>query len=659
MGVPVGMPGKYISADTRSAARQQSAAISRERKETAIRTVWFLTALSAILAIFFILLFLLRDSIPVFERVGLGPFLSGTTWYPTGEPPQYGIFVLIVGTVLVTIGAMVFSVPLSIGCAIYISELAPLWAKNLLKPAIELLAGIPSVVYGFFGLIVLTDVIRTTFYISTGETWLAGSILLGIMALPTIVSISEDAISMVPREYKEGSLAIGATRWQTISRVIVPGALSGITAAIILGFGRAIGETMAVLMVTGNAGIIPDPIWNILSPVRTLTGTLGIEMGEVAVGSDHYAALFGIAVILLVITLIVNSIAVIILTNLRERHMGEVRRKNIALQTLLEWIKRPLIFGGFLLFLIAFFLAVPLHLALPVLACIAAGYIVKDRLNPRQAEKAAFGLIATSVVIVVLILIIILQDIVIHGLPALSWEFLTQSPKDLGRCGGIFPAIIGTFYLVTGAILITLPLGVGAAIFLIEYTKESRVTRFIRAAVDLLNGTPSIVFGLFGLAFLVYFLNFGVSLIAGQITLALMVLPTMIRSTEESLKNIPQSLREGSLALGATQWQTIYRVVLPPAIPGIVTGTILSIGRVAGETAPIMFTAVVFSQRYLTSSVFDPVMALPYHLFILATNVPGSSTNKYGTALVLLLLVIGIYSVAIYVRNHFQKKLRG
>ncbi len=659
MGPSQGIPGNYSSSDTKSAVSQKPAAVSRQRKETAIRTIWFLTALSAIIAIFFILIFLLRDSLPVFENTGIIPFLTGTTWYPTGDPPEYGILVLIVGTVLVTLGAMVFAIPLSIGCAIYISELAPLRVKNILKPAIELLAGIPSVVYGFFGLIVLTDVIRTTFYIPTGETWLAGSILLGIMALPTIVSISEDAISMVPREYKEGSLAIGATRWQTISRVIVPGALSGITAAVILGFGRAIGETMAVLMVTGNAGIIPDPIWNVLSPVRTLTGTLGIEMGEVAVGSDHYAALFGIAVILLLITLTVNSIAVMILTNLRKRHMGRSPGKNVVLETLANRIKRPLTIGGLLLFLAALIVAIPFYLVLPVLAFLFAGYYWKNRLNPKQAEKVAFGLIATSVVIVVLILIIILQDIVVHGLPALSWEFLTQSPRDLGRSGGIFPAIVGTFYLVTGAILIALPLGVGAAIYLIEYTRVSRVTGFIRAAVDLLNGTPSIVFGLFGLAFLVYFLNFGVSLIAGQITLALMVLPTMIRATEESLKSIPQSLREGSLALGATQWQTIYRVVLPPAVPGIVTGTILSIGRAAGETAPIMFTAVVFSQRYLTSSVFDPVMALPYHLFILATNVPGSSTNKYGTALVLLLLVIGIYSVAIYVRNHFQKKLRG
>ena len=204
-------------------------------------------------------------------------------------------------------------------------------------------------------------------------------------------------------------------------------------------------------------------------------------------------------------------------------------------------------------------------------------------------------MIIAATVIVLAILVIILQDIIINGLPALSWEFLTQPPRDLGRAGGIFPAIIGTLYLVLGAIAIALPLGVGAAIYLVEYTREGRITRLIRTGVDLLNGTPSIVFGLFGFAFIVLYLKVGVSMLAGQITLALMVLPTVIRTTEESLKNIPQSLREGSLALGATRWQTISRVVLPPAVPGIVTGAILSIGRAAGETAPIMFTAVVFS----------------------------------------------------------------
>jgi phosphate transport system permease protein len=530
--------------------------------------------------------------------------------------------------------------------------------KNVLKPSIELLAGIPSVVYGFFGLIVLTTFIRVAFNLPTGETWLAASVLLGIMALPTIISVSEDAISSVPHEYKEGSLAIGATRWQTISRVLVPAALSGIAAAIILGIGRAVGETMAVMMVAGNAAIIPDPIWNILSPLRTLTGTLGIEMGEVSVGSSHYNALFGVAVVLLVITLIINISAVTILRYLKEGRTGGHTRKPFISSSAREALVRSARVFGLGLLLVFLFAAAPVWLAAMVLVLGGLWYFGRACLSENQVQTLAFWLILGATLAVLVILVILLQDIVINGLPALSWEFLTKPPLDSGRAGGIYPAIVGTLYLVLGAIAIALPLGVGAAIYLVEYTRESRVTRLIRTGVDLLNGTPSIVFGLFGFAFIVLYLNVGVSMLAGQLTLALMVLPTVIRTTEESLKNIPQSLREGSLALGATKWQTIRSVVLPPAVPGIVTGAILSIGRAAGETAPIMFTAVVFSSRFLPDSVFQPVMALPYHLFILATNVPGSSTNKYGTALVLLLLVVGFYSVAIFVRTHFQNKTR-
>jgi len=628
-------------------------------KEQAIKTVFFFTAFFAVIVVLFILLFLLRDGYVIFEKVGVLTFLSGDSWAPTAVVPLYGILPLIVGTLLVTIGAMVFAVPLSIGCAIYISELASPRVKQVLKPAVELLAGIPSVVYGFFGLIVLTNFIRVVFDLPTGETWLAASVLLGIMALPTIISVSEDAISSVPQEYKEGSLAIGANRWQTISRVLVPAALSGIAAAIILGIGRAIGETMAVLMVAGNAGIIPDPLWNIFSSVRTLTATLGIEMGEVSVGSDHYSALFGVAVVLLIITLIVNISAVTILRRLHEgRTAHHVRKPFIpsSMQKSLKRVAEIIVIAALILFLLE---AAPWYFAAAILLVCGAFYFGRNRLSRKHIETIAFGLIIAAAVIVIAILVIILQNIILNGLPALSWGFLTQPPQNLGRAGGIFPAIIGTLYLVTGAIAIALPLGVGAAIYLIEYTREGRITRLIRTGVDLLNGTPSIVFGLFGFAFIVLYLGIGVSLLAGQITLALMVLPTVIRTTEESLKNIPQSLREGSLALGATRWQTISRVVLPPAVPGIVTGAILSIGRAAGETAPIMFTAVIFSSRFLPNSVFQPVMALPYHLFILATNVPGASTNKYGTALVLLMIVVGFYSVAIIVRNHFQNKSRG
>ena len=627
-------------------------------KERAIKTLFFCTASLAVVVVSFILIFLLRDGYQIFVDVGIIPFLFGDTWAPTAAEPLYGILPLIVGTLLVTIGAIVFAVPLSIGCAIYISELASPRVKNVLKPAIELLAGIPSVVYGFFGLVVLTDFIRVTFAIPTGETWLAASLLLGIMALPTIISVSEDAISAVPHEFKEGSLAIGATRWQTISRVLVPAALSGIAAAIILGIGRAIGETMAVLMVAGNAAVIPEPLWNVLSPIRTLTATLGIEMGEVSVGSQHYSALFGIAIVLLVITLIINLAAVAILRRLKEGQAAGSPRKLFIPASVQESLKRiagMILVAALIVFL---FTAIPWHLATVTVLVLGAWYFGKDRLSQKYIEKISFGIIAAAAFIVLAILVIILGYIIINGLPALSWEFLTQPPKDLGRAGGIYPAIAGTLCLVAGAILIALPLGVGAAIYLVEYTREGRITRLIRNGVDLLNGTPSIVFGLFGFAFIVLYLTVGVSLLAGQITLALMILPTVIRTTEESLKNIPQSLREGSLALGATRWQTISKVVIPPAVPGIVTGAILCIGRAAGETAPIMFTAVVFSSRFLPDSVFDPVMALPYHLFILATNVPGASANMYGTALVLLILVVGMYGIAIIVRYHFQKKSR-
>ena len=254
------------------------------------RSVWYVliaAALSAIIIVLLIILFTGKEAWEAITGVGVLTMIFDTVWRPGSiigvEGAQYGMLPMIAGAILSTFGAMVLGLPLSLGAAILLTEVAPAWVRELFQPAIELLAGIPSVVYGFFGLIILTDFIRVVFGLPTGETWLAASILLGIMALPTIISVSEDAISSVPREYKEGSLAIGATGWQTISRVIVPAALSGIAAAIILGIGRAIGETMAVMMVAGNAAIIPDPIWNVLSPLRTLTGTLGIEMGEVPV----------------------------------------------------------------------------------------------------------------------------------------------------------------------------------------------------------------------------------------------------------------------------------------------------------------------------------------------------------------------------------------
>ena len=634
-------------------------------KENFVKIILFLSAIVAIIVIFSILYYLLTQSYPAFKSIGILNFLGGMNWKPEladiiGTGNAFGALPLIAGTLICTFGAMLIAVPLSIGTAIFISELAPPKIKSIAKPVIELLAGIPSVVYGFFGFIVLVNWLRVSFDVPSGEGWFAGAFLLGIMALPTITSVAEDAISSVPSHYKEGSLALGATRWQTISKVILPASLSGITAAIILGMGRAIGETMAVMMVTGNTPLIPD-ITNMFSTVKTLTGTIAIEMGEAPAGSIWQHSLFGLAFILLLITLIINIASYIILRRLKEKNMATTISTNTKIFRLKENFQKfkkqtNLILGiiAFLFLLFIFGILVALVISLFVLSF----YFVKKRITPKNSQKIAFILITASIAIVIIILGIILWDIISNGIGAISWEFLTGSPRDLGRDGGIFPAIIGTFYLAIGAIIIALPIGVFSAIYLTEYTKEGKITKIIRMGADLLNGTPSIVFGLFGFAFLVLALGWGRCLLAGQITLAFMILPTIIRTTEEAIKSVPKSIREASYALGATKWQTVRRVVLPPSLPGILTGAILGIGRAAGETAPIMFTAVIFSSRFLPTSVLNPVMALPYHLYILSTTVPNSKAQQYGTALVLLIVVILLYMTAIIIRNRYQKKMR-
>ncbi|MDE2519441.1 MAG: phosphate ABC transporter permease PstA [Methanocorpusculum sp.] len=626
---------------------------NRVMREKIIRSIWLLTALISAAAVVFILGYLIYTALPAFTEVGIFEFLFNTNWNPTGSLPSYGVAALIIDTLLVTLGALIFAIPLGLATAVYLSYLAPPKIRDAVKPIIELLAGIPSVVYGFFGMVVLCNFLRTTLDIPSGFSWLAASVILGIMALPTIVSVSEDALFAVPKDYKEASLGLGATYWHTISRVLLPAAASGISAAIVLGMGRAIGETMAVMMVAGNAAIIPEPLWNVLSPVRTLTATLGIEMAEVATGTMHYYALFGVAVILLIIALIVNLASAWII---KRTQTGRRTEPRLSAESR-KWLKL------FALAVIGVVLFCLLTAALGILTAViiavlfAVWYFGRAKISHRIAELSSFGIIYACTAAVILILAIILLDIFSNGLPAITWEFLTQSPSDLGRAGGIYPAIIGTLQLVGGAILVALPIGIGAAIYLIEYSRENLLTRALRTGNDLLNGTPSIVFGLFGFAFFVIYLNWGICMLAGQICLALMILPTIVRTTEEALKSVPNALREASLGLGATKWQTIRKVVLPSAAPGVLTGAILSIGRAAGETAPIMFTAVVFTKRFVTMDVSDPVMALPFHLYVLSTSVPGATAQQYGTAVVLIVLVMIIYLAAILLRRHFQQKL--
>jgi phosphate transport system permease protein len=278
-------------------------------------------------------------------------------------------------------------------------------------------------------------------------------------------------------------------------------------------------------------------------------------------------------------------------------------------------------------------------------------------LNRLLQQRLGFGLLTLLATLTVLPIILVIVYILYQGLPAISWGFLTGFPSDGMKAGGILPAIIGTIYLTLGTAVFAVPLGIGAAIYLSEYASENRWTRLIRIAIINLSGIPSVVYGLFGLGLFVLFLGFGTSLLAGSLTLSIMTLPVIISTAEEALRAVPQSFRVVSISLGATRWQTIRRIVLPQALPGILTGIILGLERAAGETAPILFTVAAFFLPRLPHSPLDATMALPYHLFVISTQVPGMPIHiQYGTALVLITFVLTMNTLASVIRSRARAR---
>jgi phosphate transport system permease protein len=292
----------------------------RRWSEFALEALIRVLGFSSIGFVVLIFLFLLQTGIPFFFEVPLDNWLN-TGWYPTFG--MYGIIPLILGSLLVTVTAIVIALPLGLATAVFVREVAPGWAREILKPTIEVLAGIPSVVLGFFGMTVLAPLVRQTLGAPTGLTAFTGALILAYMALPTIISVAEDALDAVPKSYRDAGLAMGATQWQTIWRVVVPAARSGIVVAVMLGMGRAIGETMAVMMVTGNAARLPLTLDSLFRPARTMTATIAAEMGEVAQGSTHYQALFGIGIVLFVVTFLINMAAASAI--FRKRRRGGLR----------------------------------------------------------------------------------------------------------------------------------------------------------------------------------------------------------------------------------------------------------------------------------------------------------------------------------------------
>jgi len=278
-------------------------------------------------------------------------------------------------------------------------------------------------------------------------------------------------------------------------------------------------------------------------------------------------------------------------------------------------------------------------------------------MNRYLVQRLGFATLALAALLVVVPILVVIGSIVMRGFGAIRWEFLTAMPRDGMKAGGIFPAVVGTLLLTLGTALVAIPVGVGGAVYLAEYARDTWLTRIIRLAIINLAGIPSVVYGLFGLGLFVLFLRFGTSILAGSLTLAIMTLPIVISASEEALRAVPTEFRTVNASLGGTRWQGIWRIVMPQALPGIITGVLLGLLRAAGETAPILFTVAAFFLPSLPRSPLDQTMALPYHLYVISTQVPGMPLEiQYGTALVLLTLVLSLNVAATLIRRHFRRQ---
>ncbi|QDU22317.1 phosphate ABC transporter permease subunit PstC [Urbifossiella limnaea] len=560
---------------------------------------------------------LLHDAWPVLSRAGEYRLFTSSEWVPKpagGGSPVYGVLAFVWGTVVTSVLAMVIAVPLGVASAAYMSEIAPPWVKKVGAFLIELLAAIPSVVYGFWGLFFLAPLIQKAFDAvggpnTGGNGVVAAGLILAIMVLPYITAIGYDVCQAVPRSQREGSLALGATRWQTIWNVVLPYARPGIIAASFLALGRALGETMAVTMLIGNQAVIDA------SPFAlgdSIASRIANQLNE-ADTPDFRSALVALGLVLFAVTAAFNVTARLLLRQLvggprvRRHETGDRRQETgnpnpTAASSTSDATSTE-----------------PSGSADSVLSPV-------PRTTPPVSraglwDKVMTGVLAAGLVATIVPLFLILGYITVRGASAVDATLFTEwtrapltdtqyeqyqawqdnraeYPKtETGRNvrrGGLGNAMVGSLMIVTIATLLAVPFALMAAVYLAE-ARRSRVAAAVRFVTELLGGVPSIVIGIFAYAVLVYPFwypsPFGFNAWAGAFALAVMMIPIIVRSAEESMKLVPENIRQASYALGASRMQTTLRVILPAALPAIVTGVFLAVGRIAGETAPLLLTA--------------------------------------------------------------------
>lgn len=598
-------------------------------KETFGKAAFGIAAVICIIAVIAIFAFLIIKSVPAFHKIGIFDFVFGDNWSPDRNDTfdtesisgSYGIFSMIVGTFAATVGALLFGGVLGYFTAVFIVFFCPFKLKKTFSSVINLLAGIPSVVYGFFGIVFLLPLL-SNIAPNNGSGILATSIILGIMILPTVVSLSKTSLEAVPSQYYEGAVALGSGHAEATFRVVAPAAKSGVMASFVLGIGRAIGETMAVVMVAGNAPTYPNSLFN---SFRVMTANIVMEMGYA--GELQEGALIATGVILLIFILLVNMLFNAI--------SGKSVKKLVDVSARKSRTKKFVLFSAMK----------------EKLASIAY------KMNMTNIGKnVAIGAGILSGVS----LITIIGFVFVKGFPAL----ITNSHLLIGKYEfgseniTIFPSIVATLMAALLSLIIAVPVGIMTAVFLNEYTKKNNIfIKVIRTAIDILSGVPSIVYGLFGMITFVKVFGGSSSIVSGSLTVSIMLIPTIVRSTEESLKSVADSLREGSFALGAGKLRTIFKIVLPSALPGILSAVILSMGRVISESAPFLYTmGSVISA--VPTGYGDSGATLAVALYQLSGE--GWYLNEaYATAVVLIVIVLSLNLLAEFIGSKLTKKLKG
>lgn len=595
-------------------------------KEIVLKIMFGTTAVIAVVATFIIFVFLFWQGIPAIREIGLFKFLFGKVWMPSSSDAYgnaveglYGIFPMIIGSIYATVGAVLIGGILGFFTAVYLSRFCPKMLKGPLTQLVNLLAGIPSVVYGFFGMRVLLPILGEFSPNGSGSGLLAVSIILGIMILPTVVSLSKTALDSVPEGYYEGARALGLTHGEAVFKTVVPAGRSGIVAGLILGIGRAVGETMAVIMVAGNNSVMPSSLF---SSFRTMTANVVLEMGYA--GELQLGALIATGCVLFFFVLVINVLFGLV--NREKNEKGTLGGKKATSNQF--WFKVKQFF-----------------------AKIKQGLSANGKIGVKI--KTALSFVSMPIAVVSLLSIVLF--VLINGIPNINIELLTSN-FAYGEAPTIMPSIVATIMLILLSLVIAIPLGIGSAIYLSEYANpSSKIVKIIRRANELLSGIPSIVYGLFGMVFFCSFMKLGTSILSGSLTIAIIILPVICRSTEESLKAVPQSYREGSFALGAGKGRTIFKVVLPSALAGVLSAVMLAIGRVLSESAPLMFTMGASLKGLPENGYLSSGTSLAVALYVLAGE--GLHMNKaYATACVLIIMVFALNLLSTLFVTKLKKK---